>query len=130
MLIDADKARLISDTVVAADRDAFDSALATLKLDSTRPQSWTYDGTQPAYPKRVFAGMVAYWEPEPAAGLIAYGVVNDSPDGAMWVVLQNTRSRRTIDAKMGDLVLSRDDVNPDDQDAFKRWTQTVELTTP
>jgi hypothetical protein len=129
MCVDADTGAVLSREVAEVDKTSIDSAIATLRIDVAAADSlpWPYSPVRPEEGKQRQKN-VTYWEPDPAAGVTVHLVVSDFVGGTgEFLVLQNVRSKRVVDAASGKVVITNDRIAPEDAVAFERWSESIEI---
>jgi hypothetical protein len=133
--IDARSGEVLAKVVSDADSDVIEAATETIVVDENVDKSrlpWPYDPTAPTRPKDQQAPGFWYWEPDPAAGIVAGFACGGSAsgEGACGVVFFNEQSSRRVTNEGGRLVVSSVGVAEEDLAAFDRLTESVELGEP
>jgi len=127
--IDAMTGEVTYDQVASTDQAEFDAIVATIQVsepgDDRRP--WPYSKDEPDWPKTAFGFGVLHWSPDPAAGIVVGLLVRESQVHDKLVEIENTKSRRRVDAVTGEVMTAEDDIAPEDAEAFERWTAALEL---
>ena len=131
LAIDARTGEILGDTVLDADRAAFDLVLLTLKAgEPLNIAAWPYSSTAPTTQKSGGGGGIRFWAPDPASGIAWHFGCADFVDkpGICFVEIQNTRSQLALNSETGERL--GDIVAAEDAEAFERWAAAVETTAP
>lgn len=132
VFIDATTGEVVFEKVRPEDREAFDAVLATLRLEGPDPPDvWPYSGSPPEERRRQ-DGNITYIEPDPASGIKVGVQIADAPgESKGFLMISNGRSFRAFDGDTGEIVVAEGPaaafVDPMDQEAFDRFTSSIEV---
>jgi hypothetical protein len=133
--IDARSGEVLAKVVSDADSDVIEAATGTIVVDENVDKSrlpWPYDPTAPTRPKDQEAPGFWYWEPDPAAGIVAGFACGGSASGegtGCGVAFFNERSSIRVTNAAGRVSVDSIVVAEEDREAFDRLANSVELTT-
>jgi hypothetical protein len=129
--IDADTGEVLLKSVEDVDASFIGAVLESILVGeplSGNPLPWPYGPEPPSRPKEESHGL-RFWEPDPASGVqVSIGCGDGGESGeSCALVMDNGRSVLQARVESGELILSYERVRPEDEEAFGRLGEAVEL---
>jgi hypothetical protein len=130
VLIDADNGEVVNQIVADGSKGLFESLLQSVRVESSAGNAnlgWPYTPDAPLRSK-VQEGHIEYWEPDPSAGIDSGYICGIGVNSAgCFVRISNGKSRLAIDADTGQRIEQDTKMAAEDEVAFQRWSQAVEI---